>query len=208
MVNELDTLHGVNVAFQARELSGAFRHFVLGALQSAEEDVTHQRRFSRAADAGDYGEDVERKDHVNAFEVVGTGSDNLDETIPGTAGRRHGDGFKMGKIVERVGSIFLLSLRQGRQDVGTDFTLEHDFAAKASRVGSHVNEIVRSAHDFFVVLHDNDGVAEVAEFFQNSDETLRVSRMQSDAGFVENVERADQRGSEGSGKVDALALTA
>ena len=208
LVDELDALHGVNVAFQARELSGAFRHFVLGALQSAEEDVTHQRRFSRAADAGDHGEDVERKDHVNAFEVVGTGSDNLDETIPGAAGRRHGDGFKMGKIVERVGSIFLLSLRQRRQGVGTDFTLEHDFAAKASRVGSHVNEIVRSAHDFFVVLHDNDGVAEVAEFFQDSDETLRVSGMQSDAGFVENVERADQRGPEGSGEVDALALTA
>ena len=76
----------------------------------------------------------------------------------------------------------------------------------ASGIGSDVDDVVSSAYDFFVVFHDNDGVSDVAQPSEDADETFCVALVESDTGFVEDIDRAYQAASHGSGEVDALAF--
>ena len=63
-------------------------------------------------------------------------------------------------------------------------------------------------HHFFIVLNDDDGVAQVAQLLQDADEARCVAAVEADAGFVEDVERADEGAAQTCGKVDALAFAA
>ena len=65
-------------------------------------------------------------------------------------------------------------------------------AAQRPGVGADVHEIVGGAHDFFVVFHHHEGVADVAQSVEDSDESPGVAGVQSDAGFVEHVEGSDE----------------
>ena len=68
--------------------------------------------------------------------------------------------------------------------------------------------MVGGADGVFVVLDDNDGVAEVAQVAQRFDELFVVGLVQADARFVEHVEHAGESGAELGGEADALALAA
>ena len=57
------------------------------------------------------------------------------------------------------------------------------------------------------MLDDDDGVAQVAQFLERSDEPLVVALVETDAGFVEDVEHIDQLRAYLRGQSDALALT-
>ena len=63
-------------------------------------------------------------------------------------------------------------------------------------IRTDVDEIVGSTHDFLVVLHHDDGIAQRLQFLQYMNESGGVAAMQADAGFVEDVERAYERRSE------------
>lgn len=71
--------------------------------------------------------------------------------------------------------------------------LEDDFATQSAGIRTDIDEVVGSAHDFLVVFDDDNGIAEVAQFFQHLDEPVGVARMESDAGLVEDIERAHER---------------
>ena len=45
-----------------------------------------------------------------------------------------------------------------------------DFAAEASRTGSHVDDMVGLKHHILIVLDDDDRIAEVAQLLQGVDE--------------------------------------
>ena len=74
--------------------------------------------------------------------------------------------------------------------------------------GTDVHDLIRRAHHGGFMLDDDDGVARVAEFFQNADEPLGVARMQADAGFVQNEERVDQSCAKARRKIHALGFAA
>ena len=59
-----------------------------------------------------------------------------------------------------------------------------------------------------VMLRDDDGVAYVPQLAEDVYEPVCVARVESDAGFVEHVERANQTAAQRLGKVDALAFPA
>ena len=86
--------------------------------------------------------------------------------------------------------------------------LGHDAAAVLAGAGPHVDDVVRQAHGLLVVLHDDDGVAEVAQAQQRLDEAAVVALVQADAGLVEDVEHADERRADLRGEADALRLAA
>ena len=67
--------------------------------------------------------------------------------------------------------------------------------------------MVGSAHDVFVVFHHNDRIAHIAKFLKHVDKAFGVARVQTDGGFVEDVETAHQTTAEGGGEVDALAFS-
>ena len=80
-------------------------------------------------------------------------------------------------------------------------------SAQSSGFRANVYDVVGSAHNVFVVFHDNDCVAHIAEFLKHVDKAFGVARVQTDGGFVENVETAHQTTAEGGGEVDALAFS-
>ena len=68
--------------------------------------------------------------------------------------------------------------------------------------------MVGGADDVGIVLDDEDGVAEVAQGFEDADELGGVAGVQADGGFVEHVERADETRAERGGELDALRFAA
>ena len=58
------------------------------------------------------------------------------------------------------------------------------------------------------MLDDEQGIARVAQPVEDADEPMDVARVQADAGFVEDVERVDERGAERGGEIDALDFAA
>ncbi len=83
-----------------------------------------------------------------------------------------------------------------------------DFATQASGVGADVDYPVGVLHYFFVVLHDDNGVADTLQVAQYADEALGVARVKADTRLVEDIERTDKAAAERCGEVDALALAA
>ena len=83
-----------------------------------------------------------------------------------------------------------------------------DVAAQAARAGAEIENIVGVADGLFVVLDDQDGVAQVAQSFESLDQAIVVALMQADGGLVENVEHAAQARADLRGQADALALAA
>ena len=57
------------------------------------------------------------------------------------------------------------------------------------------------------MFYYDDGIADVAKFFQTVDEAFVVTLMQSDARLVEDIEYIDQLATYLCGKSDALAFT-
>ena len=71
-------------------------------------------------------------------------------------------------------------------------TLGDHFAAKASRAGAQIDDVVGRLDGLFVVLDDDDRVAQVAETAQRGQQALVVPLMQADAGLVQDVEHAHE----------------
>ena len=86
--------------------------------------------------------------------------------------------------------------------------LGHDPAAVLTGARPHVDEVVGRTHGLLVVLDDDDGVAEVAQPQQRVDEPAVVALVEADAGFVEDVEHADERRADLGGEADALGFAA
>ncbi len=83
-----------------------------------------------------------------------------------------------------------------------------EVAAVLAGAGAEVEDVVGVADGVFVVLDDEDGVAEVAEVFEGGDEALVVALVEADGGLVEDVEDAAEAGADLGGEADALAFAA
>ena len=83
-----------------------------------------------------------------------------------------------------------------------------DAAAQPACAGAEIEHIIGVADGVFVVLDDEDRVAEIAQSFERLDEAIVVALVQADGGLVENVENAAQARADLRGQADALALAA
>ena len=98
-----------------------------------------------------------------------------------------------------------------RVAVGGDLlgrALGHDLAAVQSRAGPDVDQVVGAAHDCFVVLDHQHGVALLLQAAQGVDQPLVVALVQSDRRLVEDVAHADQARADAGGQPHALQLAA
>ena len=82
-----------------------------------------------------------------------------------------------------------------------------DLTAVLAGARADVDDPVGVADRVFVVLDDDEGVAEVLEADQGLDEPLVVALVETDRRLVEDVEDADQAGADLGGQPDALGLT-
>ena len=83
-----------------------------------------------------------------------------------------------------------------------------NIAAVFTRSGAEVHHEIGRLNHITVVLHDKDGVPQVAEIGQRLDELVVVARMEADGGLVEHIEHAGQLGADLRGEADALAFPA
>ena len=83
-----------------------------------------------------------------------------------------------------------------------------DFAAEDTGSGSEVDDVISSAHGFFVVFDDDDGIALVAKPLEAAEEHGVVAGVESDGGFVEDVDDADETAADLSGESNALGFSA
>ncbi len=84
----------------------------------------------------------------------------------------------------------------------------NQFAAVPSSAGTEVDHVVGAVDGLFVVLDDQDGVAQVAQFFERVQQAVVVAMVQADGRLVEHVEHAAQLRSDLRGQANALALAA
>jgi hypothetical protein len=74
--------------------------------------------------------------------------------------------------------------------------------------GAEVDDVIGHADGVLVVFDDEHGVAEVAEADEGFEEAIVVALVEADAGFVEDVEDADQAGADLGSEADALGFAA
>ena len=58
------------------------------------------------------------------------------------------------------------------------------------------------------MLYNNNGIAQVTQLLQHLDKPFCIATVQTNTGFVEDIETAHQTASKRSGKIDTLALAA
>ena len=106
-----------------------------------------------------------------------------------------------------AGEILAGGRRLARQHI-VDDTLHHDLAAVDARAGTHLDDVVGGANGVLVMLHHDDGVADVAQAFEGRDHLHVVLRVQADARLVEHVEHSHQARTDLGGQAYALRLAA
>ena len=198
---DLDDLVELVDAAHRSVLAGFFARAVEVLGERAVEDVVDQRRFSAAADAGDDRHDAEREVDGDVLQIVGVGV--LDgEPLAGERARiRAGDDLDLaGEVLAGDGRGVVHDLL--RCAVGDEV------AAVFAGSGAEIEDVVGLADGVFVVLDDEDGVAEVAQVFERVDQALVVALMQADGRLVEYVEDAAKARTDLRGEADALALAA
>ena len=80
--------------------------------------------------------------------------------------------------------------------------------AELARAGAHIDDVVGGAHHVGIVLHNHDGVAEVAQLFEDADQAAGIARVQSDGWLVQHIAGAHQPRSQAGGELDALRFPA
>ena len=163
------------------------------------EDVTHERRLARAADARDDAHAPDRHAKVDVAQVVRARAGELDPRV-GHRALRPLDARRLLQRARRGGARIREHLR--RRSLG------HDVAAVATAPGTEIDHVVGGADRLGVVLDDEHRRAHVRELPQVREQAARVARVQADGRLVEHVERARQPAAELRAEAEPLHLAA
>ena len=61
-------------------------------------------------------------------------------------------------------------------------------AAMASGIGANIDEVVGGTYDFFVMFHHHHGVSQSLQFAEHMNETVGVTRVETYAWLIEDIE--------------------
>ena len=86
--------------------------------------------------------------------------------------------------------------------------LGDEIAAGIACAGAEVDDKIGAANGVFVVLDDQDGVAQIAQMLERAEQAFVVARVEADGGFIENVKHAAQARTDLRGQADALRFAA
>ena len=127
----------------------------------------------------------QRQGDVHIFQIVGGGAENLDSlAVRAAAFFRNGNLRRARKI--------LPGQRCRRRRDQFRFALRDEVTTSLTSAGAKVHHKIRAADSFFVMLHHQNGVAEVAELFEGTKQAVIVTRMQTYGGLVEHIQNAAQ----------------
>ena len=71
---------------------------------------------------------------------------------------------------------------------------------------TNINDIVGSPDRVFIVLHHNQGVAEVPQLEQGGEQPIVIPLVQADARFIEHVQHAREAGTDLGGQANPLGF--
>src|SRR5690606_12610398 len=145
-------------------------------------------------------EAAEGKRDVDVLQVVLASAAHDELTRSRTALLRNLDAPSSAQIVRRDAA--LRAIERARRP------FEHHLAAEVSRAGSEIDDVIGRTDRLLVVLHDDDGVSEIAQVSQRLDEPLVVARVEADARLVEHVGDPRELAAELARQTDALRLAA
>ena len=192
VLEPLDLLHPAGHLARAVEL----------VLQRLGQNLVHQRGLAGAGHAGHGHQHAERDVYADVVQVVLARADDLQLPllidVPPVL--RHLDHLAASQVVARD-RVF------GLEDALRLALVDH-FPAVLAGARADVDEPVRLPDGVLVVLHHDQGVAQVAQFLQSGDQALVVALMQADGRLVQHVEHAGQAGADLGGQADALRLAA
>ena len=194
LVQILDSLDPVAPA-------GVDLHPVQLHAQLLEQDLIHQGALAAAGHAGNHGKGPQGELHVDVPQVVLRRADDLQAlAVARPPGLRHGDPLLAGEILTR-------------QAVGVGHDLlrctgGHHLAAVDAGAGTDVDQVVRRPHGVLVVLHHQQGVAQVPQVLQRRQQLVVVPLVQTDGGLVQDIQHPHQAGADLGGQADPLALAA
>src|SRR5580658_7815633 len=165
--------------------------------------IVHQRRFARSRNARDRDHHIQRNFDIDALEIVGASAEEFDRFA----------GVDLPAFLEALGVQVAAQIFRGQRTRAVTYnlaigTFEYNVPAQFAGARSHVNDVVGRAHHVGIMLHNDDGVAQVAQLFQDANQSAGVARMQSNGRLVQNVACAHQARSQASGKLDALRFPA
>src|SRR6267143_1996103 len=186
-----------NFAVRGRRFGGAIE--LLG--ERAVKNVVDERGFARARDAGDDGEQAQRKRDVDVFKIVSAGAENLYRFAVGAAALFGNCDFRgAAEVLAGEGCRGGFDLRW--------LALGDEVAAGVASARAEVDHKIGAADGVLIVFDDEDGVAEIAKLFERAEKTGVVAGVQADAGLVENVENAAKARADLRGEADALGFAA
>lgn len=165
------------------------------------DDGVGESGFSGAGDSGEADKNAEGEVEIEVLDVVGGGVADGESGFRGAVSFRCGDGFFSLKVGESDGVGEL-----GRGGFLSEVFLSesgHDFASAFAREGAEIEEVVGFGHDRFIVLHDHERVALIAEAVHHLDEAADVAVVESDGRFVEDKKGLSESGAEAGREIDA-----
>ena len=199
----VDLDHFVNLlgAFDRAERAGALHRAVERLRQRAIENVVHQRGFSRAGNARHDGEQAERQFKIHILQIIRFAAEDANEfAVRRAALGRHGNFQFAAQIAPRQRIGVLLDFFRA--------ALGDQMPARVARAGAEVHHVVGAANGFLIVLDDEHGVAQVAQFFERGNQAVVVARVQADGRLVQHVEHAAQLRADLRRQANALRLAA
>ncbi len=125
-------------------------------------------------------------------------------TVPWSATLGDGDVLFVEQILHRI--AVRVFLQRGFVDIA-GITVEDNLPSQTTCIRADVYQMIGSPHDLLVVLDHHHRIAKSLQLFQHVDETVSITRVESDAGLIEDIQGPHERASETGTEVDALAFT-
>ena len=193
------------ISFNGGILTRNISHLVKMSFQGGEQRSFHQRRLSRTTHTRNDGHHVQRKLNVDASQIVHATTLEFYIHIPRSSRRRNINLIYTQQILDSIRTRILL-FHTNQLLLTWDFAFEYDFTSQSTSIRSHVNQVICCTHDFLIVFHHDNGIAKRLQILENVNQSLRITTMQTDTGFIENVKRTYQRTTKRRSEINALAF--
>src|SRR5687767_1055042 len=153
-------------------------------LDAGVDAVVNQRRLSRTAHPCNADEHVQRYLDVDRLQIVFGRALNREPAFLWNAALLWLFDFRIAAQVTRRQRSLII------QQSGVVAFVDHS-STQLTRRGTDVENVIRGTHHLSVVLDDEHSVADVAQVFEQTNQTVVVAWVQADRGLVEHVKRAD-----------------
>ena len=181
--------------------AGRFCGLAKVAQQRRRQHVLHQCGFAGATDAGDADQTLQRDFDIDVLQVVF-----------GHPFQNQARGVFGHHALEAHADLFATAQVSTGQGVGTaqfiGGAVKDNLPALLARTGAHVDHAISRQHHRRVMLDHHQRIARVPQALHGHDDAVHVTRVQSDAGFVQHEECVNQACAQCGGQVDALHLAA